>query len=93
MTVRNENDWLTATDRRRGRALMNVKGQEYIGLDEVGADIWTILQTPHSVNEVCAAIARQYQIAPETCRADVERVVRPAQTAGRRDRLACENLD
>lgn len=74
MTVRNENDWLTATIGGEV-VLLNVKGHEYIGLDEVGVDIWTVLQTPHNLNEICTAIARQYRIAPETCRPDVERVV------------------
>jgi len=74
MPVRNETDWLTATIGGEV-VLMNVKGQEYIGLDEVGADIWDVLKTPHSLNDICGEVARLYRIAPDTCRSDVNRVV------------------
>lgn len=74
MVVRNEKDWLTA--RLGGEVfLMNVKGKDVIGLDEVSVEIWTILETPRSLDEVCLMISKQFRVAPEECRPDVQRVL------------------
>ena len=74
MVVRNEKDWLTA---RLGDEvfLMSVKGKDVIGLDEVSVEIWTILETPRSLDEVCLMISKQFRVAPDECRPDVQRVL------------------
>ena len=74
MIARNEKDWLTA--RLSDEVfLMSVKGKEVIGLDEVSAEIWSALATPHSLDEVCLAISKQFRVSPADCRADVKRVL------------------
>jgi hypothetical protein len=74
MIARNDKDWLTA--RVNGEAfLMNVRGPEVIGLDEVSAEIWSMLETPRSADDVCVSISKLFRVTPEQCRADVERVL------------------
>jgi len=74
MVVRNEADWLTAT--LGGEVvLMSVKGNDYIGLDEVGASIWSIIKTPRTPDEVCALVAKEYNATPDQCRDDVTRLL------------------
>jgi hypothetical protein len=74
MVVRNENDWLTA--QVNGEVfLMSVKGQDVIGLDEVGAEIWTIIATPRTLEEVCILISKEFRVSPDQCRPDVQRIL------------------
>lgn len=43
----------------------------YFGLDRSGTVIWDLIAEPRSVEDVCRAVAERYDVAPETCRADV----------------------
>ncbi len=54
---------------------MSVKGQEVIGLDEVSAEIWSTLETPRSLDEVCLTISKLFRVTPEECPEDVQRVL------------------
>lgn len=67
-------DWLTA---RVGDELMMMSAShgEYIGLSAVGARIWELLETPRSVDALCAQLQQEFEVGPETCRADVERFI------------------
>lgn len=51
--------------------MMHVEEGRYYELDPVGASIWALLERARSVDEVCEAMGRRYDVAPETCRADV----------------------
>jgi len=43
----------------------------YFGLDPSGAAIWTLLETPRSVADLCAELVRRYDVTPERCRSEV----------------------
>jgi hypothetical protein len=51
--------------------LLNLQDGTYYGLDEVGADIWTRLQTPVTIADICDAIVTEYDVDAERCRRDV----------------------
>jgi Coenzyme PQQ synthesis protein D (PqqD) len=53
---------LVMLDPRHGR---------YFGLDEIGNRIWELLERPQSVKALCSTLEAQFDVAPETCRADV----------------------
>ena len=55
--------------------MMDVEEGCYYELDPVGANIWALLESPASMAEVCEALERQYEVAPETCREDVRAFV------------------
>jgi hypothetical protein len=67
MMVRKQGDWLAA---KVGDELV-MKGN-YIGLSEVGARVWELIETPQEVDAVCAQLQAEYDVTPEACRAEVE---------------------
>lgn len=51
--------------------MMDADEGRYYELDPVGARIWALLETARPVAEVCDALVAEYEVAPDTCRADV----------------------
>jgi hypothetical protein len=71
MQVRKQGDWLAA---KVGDELVMMSAEKgnYIGLSEVGARIWELIETPQEVDAVCARLQEEYEVAPEICRNEVE---------------------
>jgi len=71
MVVRRQGDWLSA---KVGDELVMMSAEKgnYIGLSEVGARIWELIDTPQEVDAVCAQLQAEYDVAPDICRAEVE---------------------
>ena len=53
----------------------------YFGLDEIGSRVWELLEEPRSIDEVCATLHGEYEVDPETCRADVTALVEELREA------------
>jgi Coenzyme PQQ synthesis protein D (PqqD) len=47
----------------------------YYGLNDVATRIWSLVAEPIRVREICSTIEREYDVEPDTCRADVLRLV------------------
>jgi hypothetical protein len=71
MMVRKQGDWLAA---KIGDELvmMSTEKVNYIGLTEVGARIWELIETPQEVDAVCAQLLKEYDIAPDACRVEID---------------------
>ena len=71
MMVRKQGDWLAA---KVGDELVMMSAEKgnYIGLSEVGARIWELLEAPQDIAAVCAQLLKEYDVAPDACRAEVE---------------------
>jgi hypothetical protein len=72
MMVRKQGDWLAA---KVGDELVMMSAEKgnYIGLSEVGARIWELIETPQDVDAICAQLQDEYDgVTPEGCRAEVE---------------------
>jgi hypothetical protein len=54
-----------------GAALLNLNSSVYYSLNEVGAHVWALIQTPTSVHEICRDLEVQYDVAPERCYSDL----------------------
>jgi hypothetical protein len=69
--VRRRGDWLSA---KIGDELvmMNASSRHYVGMSEVGARIWELIEQPRSLDDVCAQLQGEYDVAPEICRSEVE---------------------
>ena len=69
--VRRQGDWLSA---KVGDELvmMSATSRHYVGLSEVGARIWELIEQPRSLDDVCAMLQGEYDVAPEVCRDEVE---------------------
>jgi hypothetical protein len=55
--------------------LLNLQSGVYYGLDAVGSRVWQLLMQSRGLDEVCAILVDEYDVGPETLRADVDRLV------------------
>ena len=71
MMVRKQGDWLVA--KVGGEfVMMSREKTHHIGVTEVSARIWELIETPQEVAAVCTQLRKEYAIPPEVCRAEVE---------------------
>ena len=54
----------------------------YYELGSVGSRIWTLLETPRSVSDVCDALVEEYDVTPDVCRRDVVSFIEEAGELG-----------
>jgi hypothetical protein len=52
--------------------LLNLKNEQYYGLDEVGTSMWQALTTKDSIQAAYNALLDEYAVEPETLRRDLE---------------------
>lgn len=71
MMISRYGDWLSAKVADE-LVMMSAEKGNYIGLSEVGARIWELIETPSEVDAVCARLQEEYEVTPETCRAEVQ---------------------
>lgn len=71
MMVRKQGDWLAA---KVGDELVMMSADKgnYVGLSEVGARIWELIETPQDIDAVCVQLEGEFEVAPEVCRSEVE---------------------
>ena len=82
MMVRKQGDWLSA---KVGDELVMMSAEKgnYIGLSEVGARIWELIETPQDVDTICARLQDEYDgVTPEDCRTEVETFLNELVTHG-----------
>lgn len=51
--------------------VLNMTGNNYVGLDVVGSRIWALLQTPQRVEDLCVLLSREYAATTEEIAAGV----------------------
>jgi hypothetical protein len=51
--------------------VLNMATNNYVGLDDIGRHIWTMIEHPRRVEDLCHALAAQYCGAPEAITSDV----------------------
>ena len=62
--------------------LLGMKTARYYGLADVGARIWSLVREPISVATISETIAREYDVAPDRCHADVLRFLEELASHG-----------
>lgn len=55
--------------------ILHTGSGKYFGFNEVGTDIWQLLEEPHSIAEITRQIADDYEIPKERCRDDIDELV------------------
>jgi hypothetical protein len=55
--------------------ILNLETESYLGLDPVGTRMWNVLTTQPSIEAACQMLLAEYDVAPETLRADLERLL------------------
>jgi len=70
MKVGRKGDWLAA---RVGDELvmMSAAKGNYLGLSEVGARVWELIETPSELDAICGQLAGEFEVAPDVCHAEV----------------------
>ena len=51
--------------------MLDVEQGRYFALDSIGSEIWDMIETPISVNEVIDRLTKDYDVSKEQCTADV----------------------
>ena len=54
----------------RETVILDVDGGFYYGLKDVGKAIWDHIESPVSVHALCERLSEQFDVDPETCRAE-----------------------
>jgi len=62
---------LLATDLDDETILMSIEQGAYYGMEQTARRIWEIIETPHTVAELCHKLSEEYDVDSETCRRDV----------------------
>lgn len=52
--------------------MMGAEQGEYYGLKDVAASLWHHLAEPRTLDDLCALVAKEYDVTADDCRADVE---------------------
>jgi hypothetical protein len=68
--VRKSGDWLAAKVGDELVMMSAAKGN-YLGLSEVGARIWDLIETPREIDAICAQLESEYDVSSEICRSEV----------------------
>ena len=51
--------------------MMSIEAGRYYGVNAVGARIWELLETPHTIKQLCAQICEEFDVDTQTCEAAV----------------------
>jgi hypothetical protein len=62
--------------------LLNIKNQQYFGLDDVGSDMWKLLVEHGDVETVADRLSAEYDVDRATLREDLEVLIRNLMAAG-----------
>lgn len=62
--------------------ILHLESGVYFGLNEVGAFIWQLIQTPLSLAEICDAVMAEYEVDAATCEQDTRSLLTALAEAG-----------
>ena len=51
--------------------MMDVETGTYYGLNNVGAEIWRLLESPTSIQDLCTALTQSFDVPLERCTSEV----------------------
>lgn len=62
--------------------LLDLASGVYFGLNQVGASIWRLLETPRKLDQIGTELQREYEIDAETCGSAVRQFVTQLASKG-----------
>jgi hypothetical protein len=62
--------------------LLSLLNDRYYGLNATSRRAWTLLEQPVTATQITEALAREFKVAPEECRRDVDDLLRRMLDAG-----------
>jgi hypothetical protein len=69
--IQRRDGWLAAKIGEE-MVMMSVESGVYLGVNEVGARVWEMIEEPKELSELCAGLAAEFEVTDEVCRAEVE---------------------
>lgn len=79
--VRKRGDWLAAKVADE-LVMMSAERGNYLGLSEVGTRIWELVEVPRAIDDLCAQLITEFDVAPDVCRVEVETFLRELEEHG-----------
>lgn len=79
--ISRRDDWLAASIGAE-LVMMSATSGRYIGLNEIGARVWEMLERPCDLDTLCARLLSEYDVEPSVCRAEVEAFVSELVASG-----------
>ena len=70
-TVRKKGDWLVAKIHDE-LVMMSVEQGTYLGLSDVGARIWELIETTQDTGEICRLLVEEFDVESDVCQAEVQ---------------------
>ena len=61
---------------------LNIQLGKCFGMEEVSAEVWRLLSTPSTLDELCAKLSEAYDVDDNTCRLDVGNLLSEMIEAG-----------
>ncbi|MCP3929983.1 MAG: PqqD family protein [Bacteroidetes bacterium] len=62
--------------------LLDMNGEQYFGLNEVGTRVWQLLQEPSSLETLFSIMIKEYDVTEEELRKDLGDILSQLITAG-----------
>jgi hypothetical protein len=61
---------------------LNVESGTCYGFNSTATRIWSLIEQPRTLGEICSTLVEQFAVAPEDCRRDVVALLRELQADG-----------
>ena len=58
------------SDLEGSTVMMDIDSGNYYELDKTSARIWSLLEAPQTLAELCRSLEREFEVDDETCRGD-----------------------
>ena len=55
--------------------MMDIEKGEYYGINQVGTRIWSLLEHPHTIEQLCETLLEEFEVTEEECFQDVREFV------------------
>lgn len=72
MRVYKRNDTLPNTTIEGDTVLLDIETGKYYGLSGTAHRIWSLLQSPLSMEQICDALQKEYNVSRDQCEQDVQ---------------------
>ena len=61
---------------------LNVESGTCYGFNSTATRVWSMIEQPRTIGEICEALVAQFDVQPEDCRRDVIELIRELQSDG-----------
>jgi hypothetical protein len=78
---RRKDGWLAAYVGEE-MVMMSAESGAYLGLNDVGAKVWEIIDQPKALSDICEGLAREFETTPQACQPEVEAFLTELEARG-----------